>query len=362
MLVTLWITFLLVMLFLLGSAVGSFLNVCIVRLPQARSLLRPASCCGHCHEPIRARDNLPLLSYWLLRGRCRACGTPFSMRYFWIELLTGVLFALIYHLEIGWNVHHFTLWNGRGYWFLHAGVFPPRSWPIFIVRAVMTCFLIVAVMCNVECHKVPGSVTRLGILTGLLVGLLCPWPWPDGSLSGSLFWQGDLTRHAGLYPWPVWYPLPDWLPPGQWQLGATTVVAGILAGAILTGLVRLLFNAGVGARAIGWGETSLLTIAGSFLGWQPVVVAFLLALAPGMIAALLQWTAGRRQQVSYSLWLALALVVVWLGWNWIAPFARGVFFEETCLLWIAAICGGSLLAFAVCLRMARPVAAPSART
>ena len=73
MLVVIWMVFLLVMLFLLGSAVGSFLNVCIVRLPQGRSLIRPASSCGQCGKAIRMQDNIPLLSYWLLRGRCRAC-------------------------------------------------------------------------------------------------------------------------------------------------------------------------------------------------------------------------------------------------------------------------------------------------
>src|SRR5215471_16235488 len=103
MLVAVWIVFLLLMLFLLGSSVGSFLNVCIVRLPQGRSLIRPASCCGKCGKLIRWEDNIPLVSYWLLRGHCRTCGAQFSMRYFWIELLTGIAFVLIYYLEIGRN-------------------------------------------------------------------------------------------------------------------------------------------------------------------------------------------------------------------------------------------------------------------
>jgi len=90
MLIAAWTAFLFLMLFLLGSVVGSFLNVCIVRLPQGRSLIRPGSHCEHCRKPIRMEDNLPLVSYWLLRGRCRACGAPFSIRYFWVELLTGM--------------------------------------------------------------------------------------------------------------------------------------------------------------------------------------------------------------------------------------------------------------------------------
>ncbi|HEY7427908.1 MAG TPA: prepilin peptidase, partial [Gemmataceae bacterium] len=148
MLVAVWIVFLLVMLFLLGSSVGSFLNVCIVRLPQRRSLVRPASCCGHCHKPIRMRDNIPLLSYWLLRGRCRACGAPFSRRYFWIELLTGLVFVLIFHLEIGRNIHHFRTLAvyDSSYEYLLLEIFRPRPWLVFAVHALLASFLIVAAM------------------------------------------------------------------------------------------------------------------------------------------------------------------------------------------------------------------------
>ncbi len=151
MLVAAWIAFLFVMLFLLGSAVGSFLNVCIVRLPQGRSLIRPASCCGHCHKPIRSRDNIPLLSYWLLRGRCRDCGAPFSMRYFWIELLTGFLFVLIYHFAIARNIHHFEVWSWyeNDYEGVLNRVFDAQLWLVFVFHALLVCFLIVAVMCDV---------------------------------------------------------------------------------------------------------------------------------------------------------------------------------------------------------------------
>jgi leader peptidase (prepilin peptidase)/N-methyltransferase len=385
MLVSIWIAFLLVTLFVLGSAVGSFLNVCIVRLPQGRSLIRPPSSCGHCHKAILMKDNLPLLSYWLLRGRCRWCGTPFSMRYFWIELLTGLAFALIGHLEIGRNVHHFALWWDAGYEFLRAGMFPPYSWLVFVSHAVLCGFLIVATQSNREHHKVPGSVTGLGILTGLVVAAFCPWPWPDlpeqavadrasppllwatgqpyswGPRVGAMpadspWWMGNVTPRAGLYSWPVWGPLPDWLPPGGWRLGLATGLAGVLAGAVLTGLVRILFNLGIGSPALGWGETSLLMIAGAFLGWQPVVLAGLLALIPGLTSTIVQWDVRKRQQVSYSLWLTLVLVPVWMGWYWIGPLVQGVFFDPIRLLLFAIGCAACLLALAACLRLtvARP--------
>src|SRR5438445_3816486 len=94
----------LVVIFLIGAAVGSFLNVCAGRLPYEKSILWPGSRCGHCLQAIRWYDNLPLISYWLLRGRCRTCGTPFSIRYFLIELGTGLAFVGMFYVEIVLNV------------------------------------------------------------------------------------------------------------------------------------------------------------------------------------------------------------------------------------------------------------------
>src|SRR5438093_1560102 len=90
--------------FVLGAAVGSGLNVCIVRLPYEKSLLWPSSRCGNCFQPVRWYDNLPLVSYWVLRGRCRSCKTPFSMRYFFIELFTALVFVLLFYLDVIANV------------------------------------------------------------------------------------------------------------------------------------------------------------------------------------------------------------------------------------------------------------------
>ena len=86
---------LVVLCLLLGLAIGSFLNVVIWRVPRGESIVRPPSACPRCHEPIRPRDNVPVLSWLLLRGRCRHCGEPISARYPLVELLTAVVFALM---------------------------------------------------------------------------------------------------------------------------------------------------------------------------------------------------------------------------------------------------------------------------
>jgi leader peptidase (prepilin peptidase)/N-methyltransferase len=78
--------------FLLGLVIGSFLNVCILRIPRGESIVLPASHCPACHTPIKPYDNIPVVSWLLLRGRCRKCKTKISALYPMVELLTGVLF------------------------------------------------------------------------------------------------------------------------------------------------------------------------------------------------------------------------------------------------------------------------------
>src|SRR5437868_14008983 len=90
--------------FVLGACIGSLLNVCILRLPRGRSLLWPGSTCGACFQAIPWRDNIPLVSYWMLRGRCGTCGAGFSSLYFWIELLTAASFAGLWCAEGVFNV------------------------------------------------------------------------------------------------------------------------------------------------------------------------------------------------------------------------------------------------------------------
>ena len=88
--------------FVLGALVGSFLNVVIWRVPRGESVVHPPSACPACGQPIRPRDNLPVLGWLLLRGRCRDCKAPISPRYPLVEAGTGMLFALL-ALELGWD-------------------------------------------------------------------------------------------------------------------------------------------------------------------------------------------------------------------------------------------------------------------
>src|SRR5262245_3837540 len=88
-------------IFVLGAIIGSFLNVCIYRLPLEKSIIWPlTSHCMSCYRPIRTYDNIPLVSYWVLGGRCRDCGQPYSIRFWLIEFGTALALVGLYWLEV----------------------------------------------------------------------------------------------------------------------------------------------------------------------------------------------------------------------------------------------------------------------
>ncbi len=132
--------------FVLGAVLGSFLNVLIHRLPRGESIVAPGSRCPHCRVPIAPWDNLPLISYVLLRGRCRHCGRPIAVRYVLVEAAAGALLAgLVWRFGV-------TLAMARD--------------------AVLGLSLLVVFFTDLERGLVPNAVTYPGILIGLLFGAL----------------------------------------------------------------------------------------------------------------------------------------------------------------------------------------------
>src|SRR5262245_19181940 len=307
------------LIFLLGAVVGSFLNVCISRLPLEKSVLWPlGSRCGHCFQPIRRRDNLPLLSYWLLRGRCRTCGAPFSIRYFFVELLTAAGFTAIFYVVIGLNVHNFDVLNpnNQGQQILW-GVIPWEGWVVFGHHAVLFCFLVVASFCDLDYREIPLSVTTPGTAIGLLCAILWPWPWPYTPVQAMQnvppnqpWWWLGVNPKTGLYPWPVWGPLPDWMEPGgNWQTGLATGVAGLLAGTLVLRGVGFIFARGLGKEALGLGDADLMMMAGAFLGWQPVIVAFFLGTFPALLFGIGQLIFRRGNALPFGPGLAIGVMM-----------------------------------------------------
>jgi len=136
---------------LLGLAVGSFLNVCIDRLPRGESILNPPSHCQACHHRLAARDLIPAFSYLWLRGRCRYCQASIPRRLLWVELATGGMFAFLYG---------------------HCGLTPELG-----VMAFYACLFIIIFVIDLEHGLVLNKVVYAGMAAVLLIALFLPQPW-----------------------------------------------------------------------------------------------------------------------------------------------------------------------------------------
>ncbi len=374
-----WLLYLWV--FALGAVVGSFLNVCIYRLPLEKSIIWPGSHCGNCFQPVRWYDNIPMVSYALLRGRCRKCGVTFSFRYFLIELLTALGFVGLFHFEVIENLHELDA-NVLG-----ADRFLYGRLVLFGFHAVLLSFLIVATFCDLDHQMIPLPITIAGAITGLIGALLWPWPWPytpaEAAVRNVFDWRLQPFVH-GVYPWPVWGPLPAWLRPGgNWQTGLATGLAGAFAGTMMLRGIRFLFGFGrggeltepedaetaqksglarawswlgrVGGRALGLGDADVMMMAGAFLGWQMTIVAFFVGVIPGLVMGLGQMAFRGNQPFAFGPALALGVILTWLGWPWIGPHVQMPFFDGTLMLIVGGMSCVFMLAAGYGIRLMRLV-------
>jgi leader peptidase (prepilin peptidase)/N-methyltransferase len=165
--------FLNVFVFIFGAAVGSFLNVCIFRLPANGSILKPLSQCPHCHHPIRFYDNIPLISFIVLQRKCRDCKGAISWRYPLVELITAVLALLLfYKFYLSWN---------------------------FLIFFIFTAVLIVITFIDFDHQIIPDVLTLPGIPVFFLLGVfVVKVPWLE-ALIGLLVGGGVLFAIAFVY-------------------------------------------------------------------------------------------------------------------------------------------------------------------
>ena len=149
-----------IFIFIIGAVIGSFLNVCIHRLPAQQSIITPASHCPHCSTPIKFYDNIPILSFLLLRGRCRSCGSRISIQYISVEIL-----------------------NGMGYIFIawRFGLSAESA-----LYAILFSALIVASVIDLRYKIIPDVITIPGIIVGLLSSALILPTGIKGSIAGAL--------------------------------------------------------------------------------------------------------------------------------------------------------------------------------
>jgi leader peptidase (prepilin peptidase) / N-methyltransferase len=157
--------------FVFGSMVGSFLNVCIHRLPLGQSIVSPPSHCPHCRYSIPWYLNIPLGTWLYLHGKCRNCGAPISVRYFLVELLTGVAFL--------------------GCWLVYG----PESAGLALVYALFLSGLIAATFIDFEHFIIPDEIT----IGGMAVGFVCSFFVPALHGQASLPARHSRPRRAGLF-------------------------------------------------------------------------------------------------------------------------------------------------------------------
>lgn len=249
-----------------GLLVGSFLSVCILRVPMGRSVIRPRSRCPQCESLIRAWDNIPVLSFLLLRGKCRDCGGRISWVYPVVELSTAALFLLLWH---------------------QFGLTPP-----FFINLVFFCLLLVLAFIDLFHRILPDVLNLSGLLLGLLVS---PFQVPG-------FFHWDTSDLAAA---PIWinYPLS---------------LLGILVGGGLLWLVSAIYHKATGVEGMGFGDVKMLAMMGAFLGWRLALLSIFLGSTMGALVGsvfILILGKGRRYPLPFGTFLALGAVMAALWGN-----------------------------------------------
>lgn len=238
-----------IFIFVLGTMFGSFMNVCIYRLPRKESIISPHSHCTSCRATIPWFDNIPIISFLILRGRCRFCKSKISLRYIIVETLSGVVSVLLF-LGFGLTAKFLILW-------------------------CLSAALIVISFIDLEFQEIPDTITLPGIVAGL--GLAALYPPLMGKVSNfSSLLNSILGVIAG---------------------GGSVYLSGFIG--------EFIFK----REAMGGGDVKLLAMIGSFIGWKLALFTFFLAPFFGSIVGILLKIREGRDIIPYGPYLSLAAFV-----------------------------------------------------
>ena len=251
--------------FLFGIIVGSFLNVCIVRMPLEKSIVQPGSHCVKCKKPLEWIDNIPLLSFLILRGKCRHCGAKFSFRYFFVELLTGLTFVAFY------KYYQFNI----------------LIWPYLF----MVCCFIVAMMVDFEYRIIPDEISVGGMCFGLAFSLFIP----QLHLLQPAF-DNVILHHLH-------------------SLGISLL--GVLVGGGSIYAMGMLGDFLFKKESMGGGDIKLLAMIGAFLGWEKAILTFFIAPFFGAIFGLIEKIRTKDSAIPYGPFLVLGALISLFYGEWI---------------------------------------------
>jgi len=239
-----------VLSFVLGASIGSFLNVVIYRLPEGLSLLKPPSRCPHCYTRLSKLDNIPIFGWLMLQGECRYCGTPISLRYPFVEFLTALLFGLSFWVF--------------GYSLMTLGAFALISW------------LIALALIDLDRMILPNVLTQWGLLSGLLFQ-----GWRG--LAETQSWTGALSN-------------------------VVEATFAAVIGLLLFDALRILGTLALKQDAMGRGDAKLAALIGAWLGWQLMCLSLFLACLVWSVigvGGILLGVIGRRQAIPFGPYLVL---------------------------------------------------------
>ncbi len=247
--------------FLIGASLGSFLNVVIDRVPEGRSLLRPGSACDSCGRSLHPAENIPIISYIVLRGQCRTCSARIPIRVVIVEIATASLF-------LGLALQH---------------RFDPRFWALAASAALMIAIFFI----DWERGLILNSMTYPAALIALAIAPL----WPQMGLERTFMGDGG-------------------------ALGSflNSLVSG--AGAFLAFLFVVYATRG----GIGMGDVKLVLVMGFILGYPGIVAAIWLGVIAGGVVAIALIAAklkGRKDAIAFGPFLAAGMIVVMLSFNWL---------------------------------------------
>jgi leader peptidase (prepilin peptidase)/N-methyltransferase len=351
-----WI-FLIPYLFVLGATIGSFLNVCVYRLPkhdglldQIRGLWSPPSHCPRCGRRILLRDNLPVFGWLRLLGRCRFCRTRISPRYPIIEAANGLLFVLLFLCEVPTGafgrMEDSCLFSPMGpHAEQHSVWFSPAMicfWR-WLYHLVLVESLVVASLIDIDLRIIPDGATLPAMAVGVLGSLvgcvyIVPVWFQDASLLHTLV---DVTgsRLSFIAQGP---PMPHWIADHPHWHALAVSLAGLVVGGGSVWIVRIIGQWVLKREAMGFGDVILMAAIGSFLGWQPTLIVFFLAPLCALIVVAACWIFRRDREIPYGPYLSLATLIVILGWKHIWPnaerfFSLGLFVPVIAILMCALL-------------------------
>jgi len=255
-----------VFIFCFGATVGSFLNVVIYRMPRGKSLIWPGSHCPKCYHELSmvTGENIPILGWFIIGGKCRHCGEPVSFRYPLVELLTAC-FAV------------------GSYWFLVR--YQGRPVGVFVVWSGLALAIVAAGVIDLRSYIIPDAITKTGMLMAPIVSVLIP------SIHPALGWPQDMARIDALL----------------------SSVIGMAAGSGFVYLAGVLGKVIFGREAMGFGDVKFVGMIGGFLGWQAIVWTFIIGSILGLVFVIVGAVKTERGALPFapSLGLGAIAFMVW---------------------------------------------------